>query len=120
MMSSAIQRFPNLAGIATGTETDHVLNDLQRPIHVLAMVEAMEKNHIQWSRLHPDAKFLDEIHGDHINWLDIPANNGITIQDTEWMMEPEDDATIRGTDYLSAAVAELLDRSRAQDWSTDL
>jgi hypothetical protein len=32
-------------------------------------------------------------------------------------MEPEDNVTVRGTDYLAAAVTELLDRSRTLDAS---
>jgi len=118
-MVSAANRFPDLAGIATGTEVDHVLNDLQRPIHILAMVQAMRESGVAWSRLHPDAKYLDEIHGSSFPWAETSANENIDMKDTGWSMEPEDNATIRGTDYLSAAVAEILDRSRTDDWSNE-
>jgi len=118
-MRSAVERFPNLAGIATGTEIDHVLNNLDRAIHVIGMVHAMEHSGIQWAKLHPDPKYLADIHGSGENWADIPPNIGVRIEDTEWPMEPEDGPTIRGTDYLSAAIAELIDRSRTMGDSAD-
>ena len=118
-MNKAVEQFPTIAGIATGTRVDHVLDDLPRPVHVLGMVQAMKESGVPWFRLHPDASYLDEIHGSTAAWQDIPPNENIRIQDTEWSMEPEDNATIRGTDYLSAAIAEILDRSRTVDWSND-
>ena len=117
-MPSAVERFPEIAGISTGTEVDHVLDDLERPIHVTGMIEAMNNSGVVWNRLHADPKFLDEIHGSAAEWIDFPPNSPVQIDDHEWWMEPEDGPSIRGTDYLSAAVAELLDRSRTGDWST--
>ena len=96
-----------------------VLDDLARPVHVIGMIHAMRESGVPWFRLHPDASYLDEIHGNAAPWEDISANEFIDIRDTEWGMEPEDDATVRGSDYLSAAVAEILDRSRVMDWSND-
>ncbi len=119
-VSAAAQQFPKLAGIATGTEIDHVLDDLDRPIHVLGLIQIMEENGIHWSRLHADAKYLDETSGFAGDWRDFPANSGVSIDGNEWMMEPEDGVNIRGTDYLSAGVAEIIDRSRTQDWSLNL
>jgi pimeloyl-ACP methyl ester carboxylesterase len=118
-MRSAAHRFPDLAGIATGTEVDHVLNDLERAIHVTGMVHAMEKYGVRWARLHPDPKYLIELHGSDPNWIDNPPNIGVRIEDAEWPMEPEDGPSIRGTDYLSAAVAEIIDRSRTGDWAVE-
>ena len=119
-VSAAAQQFPTLAGIATGTEIDHVLDDLARPIHVLGLIQIMEQNGIHWSRLHADSKYLDETSGFSGDWRDFPANSGVSIHGDEWSMEPEDGVNIRGTDYLSATVAEILDRSRTQNWSPNL
>ena len=116
----AAKQFPMLAGIATGTEIDHVLDDLPRPIHVLGLIQVMVENGIHWSRLHADSKYLDETSGFSGDWRDYPANSSISIDDNEWTMEPEDGVHIRGTDYLSAAVAEIIDRSRTGDWSPNL
>jgi len=114
-MASAALRFPQLGGISTGTAVDHVLNDLSTPVHIIAMVAAMQASGVSWTRLHPGPKYMQAIHGDLRQWAQHPANEPIDIHTEGLSMEPEDDQDVRGTDYLSAAIAELLDRSRTID-----
>ncbi len=113
-MESAALRFPDIGGISTGTEIDHVMDELPDGIHVNAMVQAMNDAGISYTRLHPGAKWMQQIHGDKALWKDNLPNEPVELTDD---MEPEDDKKVRGTDYLSAAVAELLDRSRSLDVS---
>jgi len=114
-MAAAARRFPQLGGIATGTAVDHVLNDLSTPVHIIGMVSAMQASGVDWTRLHPAAKYMEDIHGDLRPWVQYPANEPIHLDTPGLKMEPEDNQDVRGTDYLSAAVAELLDRSRTLD-----
>jgi hypothetical protein len=114
-MASAALRFPKLGGISTGTAVDHVLNDLPTPVHIIAMVAAMQTAGVAWTRLHPAPKYMQAIHGDLRQWAAHPANEPVTLDTEGLSMEPEDDQAVRGTDYLSAAITELLDRSRTMD-----
>jgi len=118
-MAGVAARFPELAGIATGTEIDHVLTDLELPIHVTGMVAAMQSAGMPWVRLHPDSVYVAQLTGRE-DAADISANITIDVVDPLLSMEPEDDETIRGTDYLSAAVMELMDRAHHDRWGTDL
>lgn len=113
-MASAATRFPHIGGIATGTEVDHVLDVTPPGLHVNAMGQAMIRSGIPYTRLHPGAKWMQTILENREPWQDNPPNGEINLNDP---MEPEDNQGTRGTDYLSAAVAELLDRSRTMDVS---
>lgn len=113
-MRSVADRFPDLGGISTGTRVDHVLNNMGHSVHVTAMVQAMMQSGIAYARLHPGAEWMTRLHGDRFDWEDNPVNEAVSL---DAAMEPEDDVTVRGTDYLAAAVTELLDRSRTLDAS---
>ncbi|MAY81976.1 MAG: hypothetical protein CL930_14505 [Deltaproteobacteria bacterium] len=119
-MADAVDRFPELAGIATGTRVDHVLDNLDRPVHVTGLVQSMQHAGVVWSRLHADASYMEELHGTSKTWVEYPANEAIILTDERWKMQPEDDHDVRGSDYLTASVLELIDRSRALDWSNDV
>ena len=119
-MPAVAERFPEIAGIATGTPIDHVLSGLDLPVHVTGMIAAMQAAEISWTRLHPDAAYMSAMVDTDRTWADVPANESIDVVHPDAPMEPEDGASVRGTDYLSAAVVEIMDRSRMNDWSADL
>ena len=62
-LRGAAARFPSLAGIATGTEVDHILTGLELPVHVTGLVSAMQSAALSWSRLHPDAAYVAQLTG---------------------------------------------------------
>ena len=117
---AAIERFPDLAGMSIGTEIDHVLEGATDHPHVIGMVEAMQRSNMRWTRLHPDRSYVESLAQAEFDYIDLDANIEIRIGDPNLPMEPEDDAGVRGSDYLTAGVLELLDRSWRQDWSVNL
>jgi hypothetical protein len=118
-ITGALARFPALAGIATGTEIDHVLSDLDLPVHVTGMVAAMQTAGMRWSRLHPDSAYVDQIAG-FPEAQEYDADMALDTLEPLLNMEPEDGSHIRGTDYISAAIVEIMDRAHSEDWSPDL
>lgn len=118
-IAGALARFPALAGIATGTEIDHVLSDLDLPVHVTGMVAAMQAAGVAWSRLHPDSAYVEQITG-FPEAQEYDADMPLETREPLLSMEPEDGAHIRGTDYISAAIVEIMDRAHSEDWSPDL
>lgn len=117
---AAIERFPDLAGMSIGTEIDHVLEGATDHPHVIGMVEAMQRSNMRWTRLQPDRSYVESLAQAEFDYIDLDANIEIRIGDPNLPMEPEDDAGVRGSDYLTAGVLELLDRSWRQDWSVNL
>jgi len=118
-VAGAQNRFPSLAGMATGTQIDHVLTGLEIPVHVTGLVAAMYQARVSFHRLHPDEIYIREI----TSGLDVPeydAGLDIAVVDPSVEMEPEDGTHIRGTDYLSVSALELLDRAQSGNWSSDL
>ncbi len=118
-LAGALARFPNLVAIATGTEIDHVLTDLDLPVHVTGLVSALQSVGFTWSRLHPDAVYVAQV-SELEDAQEYDADMALDVVEPLLSMEPEDGAHIRGTDYLTAAVLEIMDRSWAGDWSEDL
>jgi hypothetical protein len=118
-IAGALARFPALAGIATGTEIDHVLSDIDLPVHVTGMVAAMQAAGLGWSRLHPDSAYVDQI-ADFPDAQEYDADMALDTLEPLLSMEPEDGAHVRGTDYISAAIVEIMDRAHSEDWSPDL
>ena len=118
-ISGALARFPDLAAIATGTEVDHVLTGLELPVHVTGAVHAMQQAGLSWSRLHPDSAYVAQISGFEES-KEYDADMALDVVEPLLVMVPEDGAHIRGTDYLSAAVLEIMDRAHSGDWSPDL
>ncbi len=118
-LAGALDRFPSLAGIATGTEVDHVLTDLELPVHITGLVCAMQAAGLPWSRLHPDAVYVAQV-ADRDDGQEYDADMALDVVEPLLSMEPEDGAHIRGSDYLTAAVLELMDRARTEEWSPDL
>jgi len=116
---AALSRFPELASIATGTEVDHVLTGLELPVHVTGLVAAMQLAGVPWSRLHPDAAYVAQMSGFEES-QEYDADMALDVIEPLLNMAPEDGAHIRGTDYLSAAVVEIMDRTHSGDWSPDL
>jgi hypothetical protein len=120
ILQRAAHRHPLLGAIVTGTERDHMLTALRRPVHLTNMAAAITQAGVGWVRLHPDAAYLQFLHGDILHWKDYPANEGTDLSDRTLSAEPEETGAIHPTDYLDAAVLELIDRSRTGDWSNDL
>jgi len=119
-MAAAVNRFPDLAAIETGTETDHVLQGATDHPHVTGMVAAMQEAGLTWTRLHADAAYAEAVTEAERSFADHPANTPVVVGDTSLDMQPEDDEEVRGTDYLTAACLELIDRTMTGDWSSDL
>ncbi len=119
-MIAAAARFPGLAAIETGTETDHVLQGATDHPHVTGMVAAMQGAGLAWSRLHADAVYAEVVTEADRSFADHPADTLVAVGDTSLDMQPEDDDEVRGTDYLTAACLELVDRTITGDWSPDL
>jgi hypothetical protein len=119
-MPAAAARFPDLAGIVIGTETDHVLEGATDHPHIIGMVEAMQKAGVSWTRLHPDQAYVYALAPTDKAYTDVEANLTLQLGDSELPMEPDDDSEVRGSDYITAATLELLDRSWRDNWSPDL
>ena len=120
ILKAAAARHPDLAAIVTGTEGDHMLTSLTRPVHLTAFAQAIAQAGTRWIRLHPDAEYMRAMHGDVLPWRDNPANDGTDLSDPMLTAEPEETHDVHPTDYLNAAVLELIDRSTSGDWSNDL
>jgi hypothetical protein len=118
-LRGAAARFPSLAGIATGTEVDHILTGLELPVHITGLVSAMQSAALSWSRLHPDAAYVAQLTG-FKEAQEYDADMALDVVEPLLNMEPEENSMIRGTDYFSAAVIEIMDRSHSGDWSADL
>jgi hypothetical protein len=116
----AAERFPGLAAIVTGTEKDHALTALKRPIHLTTFAMALQQAGVAWVRLHPDAAYMQMLQGDVAIWEDNGANDDTNLNDPSLSAEPEESGDLYPTAYLNSAVLELLDRSRVLDWSNDL
>ncbi len=119
-MSSATLRFPQISTIETGTEIDHVLQGATDHPHVTGMVAAARRAGVGWTRLHADSTYVELLTDEGRNFADEPANQDVSVGDKGVAMQPEDDESLRGSIYLSAAVLELLDRDAADDWADDL
>lgn len=120
-MPAAARRFPELAGIATGTEVDHVLDGATDHPHVTGMVAAMQQAGVAWTRLHADRAYARQVSGvADMAAQDLPANLAIVVGDDGVEMQPEDDVNASGFHYLTAAVLELADRVVLDLWVEDL
>lgn len=119
-MAEVASRFPELAGIEVGTETDHVLQGATDHPHVTGMVAAMQASGIAWDRLHPDAAYVSMVSGLSQEFVDLPAGTPVDVGDTSLPMEPSTDDDVRSNHYLTAATLELLDRSHEGEWASDL
>jgi hypothetical protein len=117
-MPAAAERFPQLAGIATGSEIDHVLTGATDHPHVTGMVAAMESAGIHWFRLHPDRAYTTLISRSGEEFPEYPAGESFAVgQAVDFL--PQSPAA-HGEDYLTAAIIELLDRAHASEWGADL
>jgi hypothetical protein len=113
LMPAARARFPQLVGMETGTEKDHVLSQpLDRP-NVTGMVAAMQGARLRWSRLHAGPEWVEELAGEG-DYADVAPNTLVEVGDMALPMQPEEGAV--DFDYLTAAVLELFDRDREGDW----
>jgi hypothetical protein len=119
-MAAAVARFPDIGGIATGTENDHVLGGLNQAVHLSGMVAAMQSAGVQWARLHPDASYVQAVSGTQRDFLDIDATTAIAVVDERYGGERDEDIRIQSADYFDAAIIELLDRARLNRWDPNL
>lgn len=119
-MAAAAARFPELAAIEVGTEVDHVLQGAEDHPHVTGMVAAMQAAGVSWTRLHPDASYVEAVSGAQLDFADLPADLEIEVGDLTVPMEPTDDDLVRSNHYLTAAVLELADRGHGAVWDDDL
>ena len=120
LLQRAADRHKDLAAIVTGTERDHMQTALTQHVHTVAQAEAIAQGGIGFIRLHPDSVYLEALHGDLLQWQDLPAATTFDLRDMTIGAEPEENQYIRATEYLDAAVLEIIDRSRTQDWSENL
>ena len=117
-MPAAVERFPQLAGIATGSELDHVLTGATDHPHVTGMIAAMEAVGLPWFRLHPDRAYTTLISRAEEDFPEYPAGASFTVgQAVRFLPQTP---TAHGEDYLTAAVIELLDRAHDDIWESDL
>lgn len=117
-MPAAAERFPQLAGIATGSEIDHVLTGATDHPHVTGMIAAMESAGIHWFRLHPDRVYTTLISRSGEEFPEYPAGESFAVgQAVDFLPQSP---TAHGEDYLTAAIIELLDRAHASEWGADL
>ena len=117
-MVSAIQRFPDLAAISTGSEIDHVLTGAVEHPHVTGMITAMQAAGIRWSRLHPDSAYSTMISRSSQDFPENDANRLIAVGERLPMLPTG--AAAHGEDYLTAAIIELLDRAHYDQWSNNI
>jgi hypothetical protein len=114
------ERWPELAVIAAGSEEDHILSGMSGHAHVTGLISAAQAAGMAWSRVQPDACYAELVANEELDFADNPADLEVTVHDEQVSMEPDQDYSSEGSQYLTAAVLELLDRAWADDWSPDL
>ena len=119
-MASAIERFPSLVSIVTGTQTDHILGGLEHPVHLTGMVAAMQHNHIAWSRLNPDVSYIEAVSNATLEFQDNPANKPLSVFDPDAVAAPDETEQVQTSDYFTAAMLEVLDRSQLNIWDENI
>ena len=75
--------------MSIGTEVDHVLEGATDHPHVIGMLEAMQRSHMRWTRLHPDRSYVESLAQADFEYIDLDANIEVRIQDSTLPMEPE-------------------------------
>lgn len=100
-----LSQHPDLAAILVAGEQDHVQPFSDAP-HVIGLGQALSG--ARWLRLNPDSVYTDQ---DREN----PANTGMELSSPGEVL-----LGATGIQHVGAAVHELADRIRADDWSADL
>ena len=117
-MPAAVERFPQIAGIATGSELDHVLTGAIDHPHITGMIAAMEAAGVRWFRLHPDRAYTTLVSRSGEEFPEYPAGSSFAVGQAVALL-PQIPAA-HGEDYLTAAIIELLDRAHDSTWGADL
>ncbi len=103
---AVVARYPDVAHLLVGSETDHVLTGLADHPHVYALGQRLQEAGAGWVRLNPGAAWTglaDE------NAVDAPLRVGTA---DGWLLSEDDEAPLEH--ILDAAVAELTDHARAR------
>lgn len=120
MVSEVVARHPQLPFLVLGTVTDHNLG-IEDHAHVTGLAAALQEAGAGWVRVNPDTAFLDLIIGTPQDWADNPANLPTWPGDPALAMLPE--ASTLGAHtrhYVTAALAELMQRRWQDRWEADL
>ncbi len=115
----AIRQCPRLAVIVYANERDHVQADPAHT-HIITQVEGFRKAGARFVRLNPDRQYVLR--------LAPPSRQAIAFPDNPAGKPWSRDGIVAGLEpaafpvglYMQAAVAELADRTRADEWSPDL
>ena len=112
----AIAKRPELRVIVIGSVEDHVQGTPDYP-HIVLHYRGWREAGIRWIRLNPDAAYVQAVLGRAVQAADNDANTPITYENIAGSLEPE---TIPDPIVQVAAVLELADRLRFNDWAPDL
>ena len=113
----AAAKLPHLGVILVFSENDHVQSAWDKP-HIHQAFNGWSRNGV-WVRLNPDCSYAEQI--SNVPGV-VPSDNPANSQPTTWdsiraWAEPE---VLNSTHMAVAAIAELADRSKFNDWSNNL
>jgi hypothetical protein len=114
-------KLPNLKALLLFAKRDHVQPAPDKP-HIRHAYEGLRKAGSLWVRLNPDAAYFEWAQaGSAAAGPDLDANRSVSA--TEWAAATKvayDGTKLVATHAEWAAIAEMADRTHANDWSTNL
>lgn len=120
LVVEATARYPSLPFLVIGTESDHV-QSIEDHAHISGLAHALQQAGAGWVRVNPDRAYLERTLGQTFDWEDNPANQPTSPGDPSMAMLPDGVATgVHSRDYVTAALAELMERSWCGVWQDDL
>jgi hypothetical protein len=119
-VQQAVARHPELPFLVLGTATDHNLG-IEDHAHVTGLAAALQGAGARWVRVNPDTTFIELLTGAALDWVDNPANQPTWPGDPAQAMLPDADTVGAHTrHFVTAALAELMQRRWRDRWEEDL
>jgi hypothetical protein len=120
-VKTAVSKFPNLAVLVFQSAEDHV-NDDAGYARAIAQINAFLDAGVRWVRLNPDVHYVEwAMKKQSSKRIQNPAGKRFTAASVRDAVEPEDrDGGPTDKAGMTAAAAELSDRTWRRDWSPTL
>jgi hypothetical protein len=115
----AVRHCPRLAVIVYANERDHVQADPAHT-HIVTQVEGFRKAGARFVRLNPDRQYVQRLAPPLRQMTAFPDNPAGQPWSREGIVAGLEPAAFPVGLYMQAAVGELADRTRADEWSPDL
>lgn len=116
----AVKKFPKLAVLVFESEVHHVRGPIHAP--AVAQINAWFDAGVRWARFNPDAHYVEWMMGKKPSReIQYPAMNRVVGSAISDLLEPEpSDGGPTNPQGMAAAMSELADRVRLDDWTPRL